>query len=714
MLGPSLCDSAIFFLKGPTFVFKSHFEISTHFEIRIMSLTLSNLRGTSLFGDAERTRAAKKRRASPADLCKALVNFFPKSLAECGEHIFILWFWTRVFAYCGRDAQDGMRLACRVGARIVRPLTRFVHVPADLKTVVRDHTPLDGCRTVFVLSDQLYRTGYQRRVYIHPNLPPTTHDVMLSAVDLRGLDLRDQVVGSRHGVSMQPYICVDEILRGLRVRMPGMWFAEFETNGRSPSRITIEQGVKVLLRKALYGVGMSYLELPDSLRKIGARLCARCQQLREIRIPPLVSVVPLCAFQHCVNLMRVTLPPNVHTLGPKCFNGCLSLKEFRAEGVERVQPLAFAFCTSLKTVCLPKAHTFGNYCFHKCSALARVRTGDVVCFATGCFANCTDLVCVSTPAGDNVFRSPFSRQPDGIGARVFASTKLASVTIDGLFSQIPEQTFWGCTSLRTVCIRSPFSVDILKQAFMGCKALREFDTGSTKLAFLGNGAFQGCKSLTEIRFSHAAQSLISSMAFAYCTSLRSVDLPDHLERVPEQMFYGCTQLSWVKIPASVEEIGEQAFYNCHSLEEVQFAEPSCLKMIDTAAFEECSSLEEMVLPRSLKYIQPRAFCWCERLLRVTFPDTLKMIGASAFAYCETLTEVSFAPVTLQFSAVGRRAFYKCVALQQVRLPLETKRLCAEAFAKCTNLKTVVAPWLSLTEDSDVFLGVPRVEKKNMK
>ncbi len=68
------------------------------------------------------------------------------------------------------------------------------------------------------------------------------------------------------------------------------------------------------------------------------------------------------------------------------------------------------------------------------------------------------------------------------------------------------------------------------------------------------------------------------------------------------------------------------------------------------AFENCTSLEEILLPEGMEEIPARAFFRCHSLKKISLPSTLKRIGREAFASPEK-------PLLPQGVSLEERAFY---------------------------------------------------------
>ena len=69
--------------------------------------------------------------------------------------------------------------------------------------------------------------------------------------------------------------------------------------------------------------------------------------------------------------------------------------------------------------------------------------------------------------------------------------------------------------------------------------------------------------------------------------------------------------------------------------------PDSICYIGTAAFRNCSSLEQIKLPEGLKEIKSHTFIGCENLKEIIIPKNVEEIGDRAFAACDELEKVVF-------------------------------------------------------------------------
>ena len=74
------------------------------------------------------------------------------------------------------------------------------------------------------------------------------------------------------------------------------------------------------------------LELPSSIRKIGAGAFKGNTQLRSIVIPDSVMDIARSAFEDCTELKSVTLPGSLTKIDYKTFNNCKNLKSLTVPG----------------------------------------------------------------------------------------------------------------------------------------------------------------------------------------------------------------------------------------------------------------------------------------------------------------------------------------------------------------------------------------------
>ena len=86
---------------------------------------------------------------------------------------------------------------------------------------------------------------------------------------------------------------------------------------------------------------------------------------------------------------------------------------------------------------------------------------------------------------------------------------------------------------------------------------------------------------------------------------------------------------------SLKYIGMFAFKGCENLSGTVTVPPS-VELIQTAAFEDCTSINSAVINEGIEELPGQCFSGCTSLQQVTLPQSLKTIGAYAFRNCSSL------------------------------------------------------------------------------
>jgi hypothetical protein len=76
--------------------------------------------------------------------------------------------------------------------------------------------------------------------------------------------------------------------------------------------------------------------------------------------------------------------------------------------------------------------------------------------------------------------------------------------------------------------------------------------------------------------------------------------PSRVITIGFSAFNACSALLRIDIPRTVTKIGEMAFYFCEALEEVTFAARSRLQLIEDSAFGSCDKLGPVDVPARAK------------------------------------------------------------------------------------------------------------------
>lgn len=215
-----------------------------------------------------------------------------------------------------------------------------------------------------------------------------------------------------------------------------------------------------------------------------------------------------------------------------------------------------------------------------------------------------------------------------IGSYSFdGGARLKSITLPKTIKVIKDCAFYGCSSLESLSLPEGLT-DIGPKAFMHCKNLTCIDLPQS-LEMISCNSFMYCINLVSIDIPYSVIS-IGSEAFRGCSSLLSIKLPKGETCIADGLFADCTSLEMVRFEESLREISgwcipprtsaqlpvPGAFYRCMSLRNLNF--PDSLERIGYYAFEGCTGVKRVVLPRNLKEMEDDAFD-CPNLQEVIYP-----------------------------------------------------------------------------------------------
>lgn len=159
-----------------------------------------------------------------------------------------------------------------------------------------------------------------------------------------------------------------------------------------------------------------------------------------------------------------------------------------------------------------------------------------------------------------------------------------------------------------------------------------------------------------------------------------------VKRIENHSFEDVYRIKKVDMSKSkLEEIGASAFKKCTSLTDIIY--PKTITSIEENAFEECSSLVKMDLSNcSLTDISNNLFSKCESLTGVVFPSTTKKIGSNIFSGCTNITELDFS--YLEIEEIGDYAFSNLANLKDVKLSNTTKKIGNYAFSENKKIQKI--------------------------
>ncbi len=221
-------------------------------------------------------------------------------------------------------------------------------------------------------------------------------------------------------------------------------------------------------------------------------------------------------------------------------------------------------------------------------------------------------------------------------------------------------------------------------------------------------AFKENKSINCVNIPNTVD-FIESQAFYGCSNLRTVSA-NYVEHIGTEAFYGCTSLTEVTL-ASTKELQLNAFGRCTGLEKLTYNNNITSGTISNA-FSGCTNLKEIVIGEGVSEIPDSMF---ENMLYITnieISDNVRIIGKNAFSGCTSLKELSIPDDVYE---LGKSAFSGCVLLKKVNIPYFVTRIESGTFAGCKNLEEIVISENTIFIDQNAFdaeTSVTIVCKKN--
>ena len=181
----------------------------------------------------------------------------------------------------------------------------------------------------------------------------------------------------------------------------------------------------------------------------------------------------------------------------------------------------------------------------------------------------------------------------------------------------------------------------------------------SSVKYISGDAFRGAKSLREVSCENNSLLVtIGNYAFADCPRLTSISLPKTVISVGNYAFSNDVSLTSFTVEnflnAEIDKtslnIGAYAFDHCSGLVEITM--PKHLASIGTYAFNYATGLNTVIFPSdcTISAIESYAFAR-SGLTTISLPAALANVGNYAFAYCSALKSVYLSRTTANYSSI---------------------------------------------------------------
>ncbi len=438
------------------------------------------------------------------------------------------------------------------------------------------------------------------------------------------------------------------------------------------------------------------ITLPKTLKIIGDYAFNGCTALQSIVIPESVFIIKMWAFSGS-GLTSVEIPKGVKELGKNSFSGCDSLQTaIVREGVKVIGESAFSGSALLSVVIEDGTETLGQSAFYACRKLQSAVIGNgISSLEKYVFAYCDSLQSLTLPETvtlikDYAFLYAFTLKdtefnitlPDSVKSiekLAFRAAGMTSLDLGAGVETLVDETFYQAPNLR-------------------------YFQASEALTSVGARVFYECKKLEEVHFYDNVIS-IGDEAFRDCQQLRRVTMPAKLETLGLRAFWQCIKLESIELPDNIKVLRERTFYRCEAMKSIKL--PKNLEQISTAgatlgsAFEECSSLKEIILPASVQKTGSYLFSGCRSLERFVMEEGSRIDG-QGLGIAFYGVQVKYLSIAGSQKTVEKNVFLVQNKVETLLLGEGITKIETGIFTNATKLKSVLIPKSVTSIDGGAF------------
>ena len=326
-----------------------------------------------------------------------------------------------------------------------------------------------------------------------------------------------------------------------------------------------------------------------------------------------VTAIKDNAFYGCNQIISLTLPNELQSIGDYAFYGC-----------KQIASLVFP----------NKLQSIGDYAFKKCTSLDTITIlSDIGSIGKEAFSECKNLTTAT-----------FNGNVDTVGSNAFFTCHtLTTITFIKSVNVFSEFAFYGCTSLTDLQFLGNIGT-IVKFAFYGCENLGTITFGGS-VNTLQELSFYGCNNLTNIEFSSPTPPLLKNIV----ENINNITFT-----IPDVSINDYVQY-WHNQELNIYEKSENIFFkegliytisNNEASVRYGYSNDDTLKIadyithkngyqynitsVDSAAFYK-TTYSSITLGNNIRTIGIQAFARMEKMTgTVVFPKSVESIGNDAF------------------------------------------------------------------------------------
>ena len=420
--------------------------------------------------------------------------------------------------------------------------------------------------------------------------------------------------------------------------------------------------------------------IPNGVSSIKTGTFGWCTGLTSIKIPRSVTTIEDKAFINCTGLTSVDIPSSVRSIGKRAFRNCSSLSTVKLSyGLDSISGGVFLDCNGFTSIVIPNSVTsIGDGAFFGCTGLTSISIPrNVRTIGSSAFGSCTNLASIRVDPQNAAYDSrnncnaiietsknslisgcQNTKIPNGIlSINEYAFSKctgLTSIVIPNSVTSIGEYAFYGCTGLTSIVI--PNSVTSIGDcAFLGCTGLTSISI-PRNVRTIGRSAFGSCSNVDSIHVDsqnavydsrNNCNAIIETSKNSMILGCQNTKIPNGVLSINESAFNSCTGLTSIYIPCSVTYIGKSAFCYCSNLASIHVdpqnavydSRNDCNAIIETSTNTLVSGCRSSIIPSDVISIASQAFEGCSSLISIRIPKSVRTIGFLSFSDCTELTSI---------------------------------------------------------------------------
>ena len=336
--------------------------------------------------------------------------------------------------------------------------------------------------------------------------------------------------------------------------------------------------------------------------KIGDHAFASNKEISEVVLNDNLIILENYVFDNCQSLEKINFPSELIYIGDFCFFRTKISNINFGKKLKEIGSFAFSNCGIVGTVDLSSVENIGSFAFSANEKLREVILGEKLTqLEERVFSSCYGLKKINFP-----------KSLVTIGDSCFSQTGLRIAVFGENLRGIGARTFENCVDLNEIYF--PESLEKIGN-FAFAEASVETLTIPKNLTVIGFGAFQNCRKLETLRF-YAENCTVDK----YLYNSPDLDMGDIENSAP---FLGCN-IKYIHLGENITSIGGDsdtygAFEDCTYLEEILI--PDTVSEIGKASFKNCSSLEIAIISDSVTTVADDAFDGCNNLTIVCFEDS---------------------------------------------------------------------------------------------